>query len=83
MVLTIILKILLLAIVNISGCSNEPRINPIDRVKNGILDNDTTRTIGTVFDNYQYFSDHSWETFTSSNGKTIVLLTGIVNNEIL
>ena len=80
---TIILQILLLVIVNISGCSNESRINPIDKVKNGMLDNDKTRTIGAVFDNYQYFSELAWETFASSNGKTIVLLTGIVNDEIL
>jgi len=46
--------------------------NNVSIVKNGILDFDKSLTVGQAFDNYKYFKDVEWESFTSENGRKVV-----------
>jgi hypothetical protein len=61
----------------ITGCSN------VDTVKDGTLNFDNSITVGEAFDKYSYFSDTEWTDFETSNGRRIVQVTGIFNDDYI
>lgn len=54
----------------------------IRRAKNSVLEFDTTRTFGQVFDNYEYFTRTSWIAFPSREHGVVVRATGILRDEV-
>ena len=67
----------------IAGCSNDSVYDHIEVVKNGKLEFNDKLTIGEVFDNYEYLSGIKWDFFKNYKNETYVLMTGIIDNEIL
>ena len=51
----------------------------IDTVKDGTLALDSSRTVGQVFDSYNYFSVTSWKSFKDNKGREVVEFTGTVD----
>lgn len=63
-----------LVIVFVASCS----VEPVDVVKEGTLNFDESVTIGAALDGYKYFEKSTWETFETSQGRTIVEFTGVM-----
>jgi len=60
----------------VANCS----VEPMDVVKEGTLNFDESVTVGAALDGYSYFSESSWKTFNSSQGRTIVEFSGTMAN---
>ncbi len=56
------------AILCVGGCSQ----NPVDTVKNGVLEMDSSVTVGDAFGGYHYFDATQWETFQDPQNRQIV-----------
>lgn len=48
----------------------------INLVKDGILNDYPSLTVGEAFDNYSYFSKTEWKNFTATNGRDVVEFEG-------
>ncbi|MFP4332825.1 MAG: hypothetical protein ACLFQJ_05950 [Campylobacterales bacterium] len=48
----------------------------INLVKDGVLGNHPSLTVGEAFDNYSYFSKTDWKSFTATNGRDVVEFEG-------
>jgi len=55
-----------------SGCAS----NPVDSVKNGVLNLDKSTTIGDVFKGYKYFTNGEWKVIHDQQNRTIVQFSG-------
>jgi len=55
--------------------------DPTESVKGGTLDFDTSVTVGDALSGYDYFSETSWESFETSQGRTVVEFKGKINPE--
>lgn len=53
--------------------------DPTGSVKNGVLEFDTSVTVGQALDGYDYFKSTSWETFETSQGRTVVEFNGVMD----
>lgn len=49
--------------------------NPIEIVKHGTLEFDTSVEVGKAFDGYKYFKKTKWTSFETKQGRTIVEFT--------
>ena len=77
---TIIMAVLLaMLVVFASGCGNAE----IDIVKNEILGNYQSLTVGNALDNYSHFSDREWNFIKTENGKKVVEFRGAYDIEPL
>lgn len=62
------------------AASTTPASNdPVAAVKNGVLQLDTSVTIGNAFDHYKYFPVCRWRTLQAENGRTVVQVDGAVD----
>lgn len=50
--------------------------DPVDLVKNGILDFDKSVTVGNAIDGYKYFENVTWNTFKTDQGRVVVQVEG-------
>ena len=50
--------------------------NPLDMVKNGVLGEHKSLTVGEAFDKYSRFKSTSWESFETQNGRQVVQFNG-------
>jgi hypothetical protein len=57
------------------GCSD----SNVSAVKEGVLKFDKSLTVGQAFDNYKYFDNVDWESFTTENGREVVQVTGNID----
>ena len=64
------------AIISKSGLANN-----IAMVKNGILDVDSSTTVGNAFDGYEYFKSTTWRVFTTKQGRTVVEVKAVYDTE--
>jgi len=60
-----------------AGCSGGG--NPIDMVKTGSLQFDTSVTVGDALSGYQYFSNTSWKSYEDPQKRTIVEFNGVLD----
>jgi hypothetical protein len=59
----------------LTACGGDPK----GTVKNGVLEFDTSVTVGDALDGYDYFKSTSWDTFETSQGRTVVEFNGVMN----
>lgn len=52
----------------LAGCGG----NPVNTVRDGLMDIDQSTTIGQAFDNYQYYRNVTWRSFEQENGRVVV-----------
>lgn len=70
----------IVVIIILDGCGS----NPIDLVKDGILNFDKSITVGNAFDRYNYFRKNDWKFFESTQKRKIVQFSAIIDlNNIL
>ena len=66
---------IIIALLLFTGC----KTSPVEQVKNGILNDNKSTTIGKSFDNYQYFISPEWKYFETEQGKKIVQFEATVD----
>ncbi len=65
-----------------SGCGNNTK-DPVQMVKDGILEIDKSTTIGQAFDGYRFFKNTEWKVEKTDTGRTIVRCIGNIDFGIL
>ncbi len=66
---------IIIALLLFTGC----KTSPVEQVKNGLLNDNKSTTIGKSFDNYQYFISPEWKYFETKQGKKIVQFEATVD----
>ena len=55
-----------------------PKANPIDFIKNGVIDIYDTQNLGTAFE--RYFTNPNWISFETEEGEIVVEFTGEIQS---
>ena len=79
--------ILIVAVaLTLTACGGDPTGNIKDEgaevirtVKDGVLQYDTSVTVGGALDGYDYFKSTSWDTYETSQGRTVVEFNGVMD----
>lgn len=66
---------IIIALLLFTGC----KTSPVEQVKNGLLNDNKSTTIGKSFDNYQYFISPEWKYFETKQGEKIVQFEATVD----
>jgi hypothetical protein len=67
---------LLLQVVILSGCT---KTDPVNLVKNGVLEIDRSVNIGSALDHYAFFKSTSWKAVRDSQQRNIVIFEGALD----